>query len=162
LDFFKDLSIHRDRQRKDILFYTRLWRVTKIQIEPTYLGRINGRWSNWAIPVRLFDLILYYRVSCQHNICVTLICQNSEAVACINRQLGSRRTGWPHSQYARRAFIVRSKVIVVTKNLLSQAPPCFGRHFKPLITAAFAMVSTHQSALGLRGGLWHVLFMCNP
>jgi hypothetical protein len=39
----------------------------------------------------------------------------------------------------------------VTKNLLSRAPPCFGRHVKPLVPAAFAVVSTHQPALGLRG-----------
>jgi hypothetical protein len=41
----------------------------------------------------------------------------------------------------------------VTKNLLSRAPPCFGRHVKPLVPAAFAVVSTHQPALGPRGGL---------
>jgi hypothetical protein len=31
----------------------------------------------------------------------------------------------------------------VTKNLLSRAPPCFGWHVKPLVPAAFAVVSTH-------------------
>jgi hypothetical protein len=36
----------------------------------------------------------------------------------------------------------------VTKNLLYRAPPCFGRHVKPLVPAAFAVVSTHQAALG--------------
>jgi hypothetical protein len=50
----------------------------------------------------------------------------------------------------------------VTKNVLSRAPPCFGKHVKVLAPVAFAVVSTHQPALGLRGGLWHVLFMCNP
>jgi hypothetical protein len=50
----------------------------------------------------------------------------------------------------------------VTKNLLSQALPCFGRNIKPLVPAAFAVVSTHQPALGPRGGLWPVLLMCNP
>jgi hypothetical protein len=29
----------------------------------------------------------------------------------------------------------------VTKNLLSRAPPCFGRHVKPLVPAAFAVFS---------------------
>jgi hypothetical protein len=49
----------------------------------------------------------------------------------------------------------------VTKNLLSRAPPCFGS--KPLVPAAFAVVSTHQPALGSRGRLlWSVLLMCNP
>jgi hypothetical protein len=41
----------------------------------------------------------------------------------------------------------------VTKNVLFQAPPCFSRHVKPLIQAAFAVVSAHQPALGPRGGL---------
>jgi hypothetical protein len=50
----------------------------------------------------------------------------------------------------------------VTKNLLSRAPPCFRRHVNPLVPAAFAVVSTHQPALGPRGGLWPVLIMCNP
>jgi hypothetical protein len=46
--------------------------------------------------------------------------------------------------------------------LLSRAPPCFARHVKPLVKAAFAVVSTHQSALSPRGGLWPVLLMYNP
>jgi hypothetical protein len=50
----------------------------------------------------------------------------------------------------------------VTKNILSRAPPCFGRHVKPLVPAAFAVVSTHQFALDPRGGLSPVFLMCNP
>jgi hypothetical protein len=34
----------------------------------------------------------------------------------------------------------------VTKNVLSQTPPCFGRHVKPLVRAAFAVVGTLQAA----------------
>jgi hypothetical protein len=49
-----------------------------------------------------------------------------------------------------------------TKNLLSRASPCFRRHIEPLIPAAFAVVSTHQPALGPRGGLWPVLLVGNP
>jgi hypothetical protein len=49
----------------------------------------------------------------------------------------------------------------VTKNSLSRVPPCFGRHVKPLVPAAFAVVRTQQSALGPRGGLWLVLLMCH-
>jgi hypothetical protein len=45
----------------------------------------------------------------------------------------------------------------VTKNLLSRAPLCFGRHVKPLVPAEFAVVSTHQSTLGPRGGLQVVI-----
>jgi hypothetical protein len=50
----------------------------------------------------------------------------------------------------------------VTKNLLCQASPCFGRHVKPLVPVAFAVISIHQPALGRRGGLWPVPLMCNP
>jgi hypothetical protein len=50
----------------------------------------------------------------------------------------------------------------VIKNLLSRAPPCFGRYVKPMVPAAFTVVSTHKSALGPRSGLWPVLLMCNP
>jgi glycine/serine hydroxymethyltransferase len=35
----------------------------------------------------------------------------------------------------------------------SNDPLCFGRHVKPFVPAVFAIVSTHQSALGPRGGL---------
>jgi hypothetical protein len=35
----------------------------------------------------------------------------------------------------------------VTKNLLSRAPPCFERHVKPFVTAAFAIVPTPVSRL---------------
>jgi hypothetical protein len=31
------------------------------------------------------------------------------------------------------------------QNLLSRARPCFGRHVKPLVPVAFAIVSTHSS-----------------
>jgi hypothetical protein len=31
-----------------------------------------------------------------------------------------------------------------------------------LVPAVFAGFSTHQSALGARGGLWPVLLLCNP
>jgi hypothetical protein len=52
-----------------------------------------------------------------------------------------------------------SVIAWMTKNILSRAPPCFGRHVKRLVPAAFAVVSTHQPALGPRGGLWPVLLM---
>jgi hypothetical protein len=31
-----------------------------------------------------------------------------------------------------------------------------------LVPAAFAVVSSHQPALGPRGGLWPVLVLCDP
>jgi hypothetical protein len=39
----------------------------------------------------------------------------------------------------------------------TRAPPCIGRHDKPLVPVAFTVVSTHRPALGPRGGLWPVL-----
>jgi hypothetical protein len=48
----------------------------------------------------------------------------------------------------------------ITKNLLYRAPPCSGRHVKPLVSAALAVVSTQQPALGPGGGLWPVFLMC--
>ncbi|RVE50020.1 hypothetical protein evm_005373 [Chilo suppressalis] len=70
---------------------------------------------------------------------------------------GARWRNW----LARSAAIVEVKQFSqgsvigwVTKNLLSRAPPCFGRHVKPLVPVASAVVSAHQSALGPRGGSW--------
>jgi hypothetical protein len=58
---------------------------------------------------------------------------------------------WPHGQCARRTIAEAKQhwpvIGWVTKNLLSRAPPCFGRHVKPLVLTVFAVVSTHQSAL---------------
>jgi hypothetical protein len=51
-------------------------------------------------------------------------------------------------QLSHRSFIGRS-----TKNLLSRARPCFGRHVEPVVPAAFAFVRIYQSALGPRSGL---------
>jgi hypothetical protein len=34
------------------------------------------------------------------------------------------------------------------QNILSRAPPCFGRHVKLLVPAAFAVVSSHSSFKG--------------
>jgi hypothetical protein len=50
---------------------------------------------------------------------------------------------------------------MVTKNLLSLASPCFGKHVNTLVPAEFAVVSTQQPALGLRGALWLVILMSN-
>jgi hypothetical protein len=35
------------------------------------------------------------------------------------------------------------------------------KQVRPLVPAVLAIVSTHQPALGPRGGLWPVLLMCN-
>jgi hypothetical protein len=47
----------------------------------------------------------------------------------------------------------------MTKKLLYRTPPCLGRHIKPLGTAAFAFVSTYQTALDPRGVLWPFLLV---
>jgi hypothetical protein len=84
----------------------------------------------------------------------------------IYKQLKVTAIDLPHSQLTVVSRndggqqIPQSVIGWVTKKLLSRAP-CFGRHLKPLY-AAFAVVSTHQSALGLRGELMPVLLMCNP
>jgi hypothetical protein len=44
------------------------------------------------------------------------------------------------------------------QNLLSRAPPCFGRHVKPLVPVAFAIVSNPlQFQGGLTSGRWLVV-----
>jgi hypothetical protein len=43
----------------------------------------------------------------------------------------------------------RWSVIGQSKNLLSQTPPSFRRHVKPLVPDAFAVVSTYQPRVGL-------------
>jgi hypothetical protein len=50
---------------------------------------------------------------------------------------------------------VRIKKLVI----MIYAPPWFGRHVKTLVPAVFAVVSTHQSALDPRGGLWPVVLV---
>jgi hypothetical protein len=65
-------------------------------------------------------------------------------------------TWWPRGEYARWAIAeakqLWSVIGWVTKNLLSRVPPCFGKHVKPLVPAAFAVVSIHHTVLGSRGG----------
>jgi hypothetical protein len=54
------------------------------------------------------------------------------------------------------------KIVIgwVTKNLLSRARASEGT-LSRWSWLHFAVVSTHQPALGPRGGLWPVLLMCN-
>jgi hypothetical protein len=69
---------------------------------------------------------------------------------CYRRYRGAR---WRRRECARRAIAEakqakqRSVIRWVTKYfiLLSRAPPCFGRHVKPLVPVAFAIVSTHST-----------------
>jgi hypothetical protein len=57
---------------------------------------------------------------------------------------------WSSGRCAQRA-IAEAKQWMGDQNLLSRAPPFFGRHVKLLVSAAFAVVSTHQLALGVVG-----------
>jgi hypothetical protein len=70
---------------------------------------------------------------------------------------------WPRGQCVRRTIAEAkqcwSVIGCLTKNLLSWAPPCFGRNVKPLVPAAFAVVSTpfslcviHKEGLGPSSG----------
>jgi hypothetical protein len=82
--------------------------------------------------------------------------------------LSSTRGAIFHTKHASNANVVRVVLLDANSYLaLSilksyRAPPCFGRHVKPSVPAAFAVVSTHQSALGPRGGLRPVLLVVNP
>jgi hypothetical protein len=53
-------------------------------------------------------------------------------------------------------FIINEEVDVShwmgDQKFIITASPCFGRYVNPLVPAAFAVVSTHQPALGMRGG----------
>jgi hypothetical protein len=93
--------------------------------------------SYWYIPgifidmCNLFDTLhLVSLESIRHCIC----CIRSIKV---NKPISSMVDRWLSGQCARRAM--------GDQNLLSQAPPCFGRHVKPLVPVAFAIVSTHSS-----------------
>jgi hypothetical protein len=72
----------------------------------------------------------------------------------------------PRGQCARRTIAEAKQhwsfIGWVTNHLISRAPPYFGRHVKPLVPAVFAVVSTHQSALGPRCGFWAVLLVGDP
>jgi hypothetical protein len=61
------------------------------------------------------------------------------AIVEITQRKGRLKDGWPKILYLKLLF---------------------GRHAKLLVPAAFAVVSTHQSALSPRGELWRV--MCKP
>jgi hypothetical protein len=54
----------------------------------------------------------------------------------------SVRSAYDRGSYA---SIVEVSHWMGDQNLLSRAPPCFGRHVKLLVPAAFAVVSTHSS-----------------
>jgi hypothetical protein len=50
--------------------------------------------------------------------------------------------------------------ILISCFFLNNIILCFGRHIKPFVPAAFAVVSTHQSALGPFGGLCYSFSLC--
>jgi hypothetical protein len=61
-------------------------------------------------------------------------------------------------------FGVRSRKLSNVGQSLDGRPKIyyFELHRALPLVPAFAVVSTHQPALGPRGGLWPVLLICNP
>jgi hypothetical protein len=114
------------------------------------------KYTAYMICTRLTVVAVLMRICENYNTSVSFNCitPNFEeehdvlAVSALRRAIAKVKQRW-------------SVIGWLTKNLLSRAPPWFGRLVKPLVPAAFAVV-THQPALGLRGGLWPVLLMCNP
>jgi hypothetical protein len=52
-----------------------------------------------------------------------------------------------------------SLIVWVTKNILHRAPPCFGRHVKPLVPSAIAVVSTHQVQCPSIGDIYRLMMI---
>jgi hypothetical protein len=114
------------------------------------IARVKQRLRSWSS----FTLTLYPQRSSRRILDILLKRLKSseeldDPVSALRRGIVEAKQRW-------------SAIGWVTKNLLSRAPPCFGRLVKLLVPAAFAVVSTHQTALGPCGGLWPVLLMCNP
>jgi hypothetical protein len=72
------------------------------------------------------------------------------------------------SSYATRSMFATNACFVwalwsvigwIAKYLLCRPHSYYGRHVKPLVTATFSVVSTHQSTLDPRGGLLPVLLI---
>jgi hypothetical protein len=106
---------------------------------PLSKGHKSLRYSIWARQlVRVWNFIIIARAN-------RLPMLDGPAVIALWRAIAEVKQCWSVMRW-------------VTKNLLSRAPPCFGRHVKPLILAAFAIANTHQSALGPRG--YGPFFLC--
>jgi hypothetical protein len=53
---------------------------------------------------------------------------------------------------SQKLSIVRRGIWMGDQNLLSRAPPCFGRHVKQLAPAVFPVVSIHSSSKDYQEG----------
>ncbi|RVE45201.1 hypothetical protein evm_010142 [Chilo suppressalis] len=122
-----------------------------------YIERRDGFESRWQ------DVCLSGGASNAIKNVLQLFCNQVDGKPSVTSS-GARWRGW----LARSAAIVEVKQLSqwsvigwVSKNLLSRVPPCFGRHVKPLVPAASAVVSTRQSALGPRGGPSQSLYSIN-
>jgi hypothetical protein len=62
-----------------------------------------------------------------------------------NKELGVHRSVRSACDRGSAATFVKVSHRMGDQNLLSRAPPCFGRHGKLLVPAAFAVVSNHSS-----------------
>jgi hypothetical protein len=75
---------------------------------------------------------------------------NKKSSCCLRAAIAEELDGFAVSALRRVIVEVKQRWSVIgweTKSLLSRAPPYFGRHTKPLVPVAFAVVSTHQPAL---------------
>jgi hypothetical protein len=59
-------------------------------------------------------------------------------------------------------YIIGVEIYYYYYSYLCYVIPYFGRHVKPLVPTALTVVSTHQSALCPRGGVWLALLMYYP
>jgi hypothetical protein len=108
--------------------------------------------TNGKVSVKSANLIFSFQLSMTLLIYFAQVCLfcfeelDGPAVSALWRAIAEVKQRW-------------TVMVWVNKNLLFQAPPCFGSNVKPLVPAAFAVVCTHQPALGPRGGLWPA-FLC--
>jgi hypothetical protein len=107
--------------------------------------------KTWALTKNMFKYrIDWWNKIVGHCIILTYIIKYlSNCIRWIMLFYGGAR--WTRDHCTRLAIVEtkqrsqRSLIGWVTKNLLSRAPPCYGRHVKPLVPAEFAVVSTHYS-----------------
>jgi hypothetical protein len=110
-----------------------------------------GPLNNYGLWTSMHNVATYFVIRPLTIFCKILDVDelNSPAVSARRRAIAEFKQRWS---------VIRWGI----KNVLSQAPLCYGRHVKQLVPPTFAVVSTHQPALGPHGGLWPVLLMCNP
>jgi hypothetical protein len=129
--------------RYDVCMYEYMYVCMPMISQPVFFLSTNDLYA-WCF----YTLLLLRRQFIYHNLTlpkiVDLVLYSSSMVP-----RSVRFSGW-------------SVIVWVTKKLLFRAPPCFGRHVKPLVPTEIAVVSTHKPVLVPRIGLFSVLLVCNP